>query len=267
MKDESLVDLNRFCYEFEASYYKDKDIISILQMGATPQNLLNASKLIRNKEKSRFLKFPVNLTTQEMVREKANIEDLPKIAEAIYTSEELKSTLESIELAGNEDIVLKVLGPFSSLLERIDSNTLFKWLYKHKNEMHSALEKIMEDLADYINTAIDKGANIISIAEPSAMVEVIGEVCYKEFVILYMVKLLKEIEANMNKSIVHICPRSSIYLERYGFAAIEELLYSSNSYGQALIDLAKNKDIKFIGHRCINAEDAKVDKIYVLRLK
>lgn len=262
---ESVVNSNNFCFEFENSYYKDNDIISILHNGVTPENILNTSRLIRDKEKSRFLKLPVNFISQVKTQPKVSIEELPKVAEAVNCREEFKVTLESIELAGNEDIILRVLGPFSALLQNIDSNTLFKWLYKHKNEMHFALKKITEALAAYINTALSKGVSIISLAEPSAMPEVIGEGCYREFVIYYTVKLLKEIEANLNESIVHICPKTSYQLEKYGFMAEEALSYCSNSYAQALIELAHNNNIKYIGHRCINAEHVKVDKIYVLK--
>ena len=263
---ELTVNLNKFCFEFENSYYKDNDIISILQNGVTPQNILNASRIIRDKENSRFLKLPVDFISRVKVQPKVSIEELPKITDAIYSGEELKVTLESIELAGNEDIILRVLGPFSALLQNVDSNTLFKWLYKHKNEVHFALKKITEAQTAYINSALNKGVNIISLAEPSALVEVIGEERYREFIIYYIVKLLKEIEANLDKSIVHICPRTSYQLERCGFVTREVLSYCSNSYAQALVELAQNNNIKYIGHRCINAENTKVDKIYVLKL-
>lgn len=263
---ELTVKLNNFCFEFENSYYKDNDIISIFHNGVTPQNILNASRIIRDKEKSRFLKLPVDFLSSVKVQPKVSIEELPKIAEAVYSGEEFRATLESIDLAGNEEIILRVLGPFSALLQNVDSNTLFKWLYKHKNEMHFALNKITEALTSYINSALNKGVNIISLAEPSALAEVIGEERYREFVIYYTDKLLKEIEENLDKSIVHICPRTSYQLERYGFVTRKVLSYCSDSYAQALVELAQNNNIKYIGHRCINAENTKVDKIYVLKL-
>lgn len=263
--NEPAVNLNNFCFESENSYYKDKDIISILQKGITPQNILNASRIIRYKENSRFLKLPVDFIPQIKIQPKLSIEELPEIAEAVYKGKEFEVNLESIELAGSEDVILRVLGPFSALLQNIDSNTLFKWLYKHKSEMHFALNKITEALVSYINTALSKGANIISLAESSAMADVIGENRYREFVIYYTVKLLRNIEPNLTKSIVHICPRTSYQLERFGFAA-RETISCCNSYGQALIELSQNNNIKYVGGRCINAEHAKVDKIYALKL-
>lgn len=263
---ELAVNLNNFCFKSENSYYKDNEITSILNNGVTPQNILNASRIIRDKEKSRFLKLPVDFISQVKVQPKATIEELPQIAEAVYCWEKLEATLESIELAGKEDVILRVLGSFSALLENVDSNTLFKWLCKHKNEMHLALKKITEAQITYINSALDKGVNIISLAEPSAMAEIIGEGRYREFVTYYTVKLLKGIEANLDKSIVHICPKTSYQLERYGFVTGEVLSCCSNSYAQALIELTQNNNIKYIGHRCINAEHAEVDKIYVLKL-
>lgn len=260
------LNLNNFCFENENSYYRDDDIISILNDGITPQNILNASRMIRDREKSRFLKLPVNIIPKIEIQSSTSIEELPKIAESVYSGEELRAALESIELAGDEQIILRVLGPFSALMENIDSNTLFKWLYKYKNDMHLGLEIITEALAAYIKSALSKGASIISFAEPSAITEVIGEARYREFVISYTVRLLKEIEASLDKSIVHICPRTSYQLEKYGLTASETLSCSSDSYAQALIELSQNNNIKYIGHRCINAENAKVDKIYMLKL-
>lgn len=263
---ELAVNLNSFCFEFENSYYDDKDILSIFNNGITSQDILIASKIIRDKENSRFLKLPVDFVSQIKIQSKVSIEKLPKIAEAVYNMEALKATLASIELAGNEDVILRVLGPFSTLLQNVDSNTLFKWLYKHKDEMHFALNKITEALTAYINAAISNGVSIISLAEPSALAEVIGEERYREFIIYYTVKLLKEIEANLDKSIVHICPRTSYELERYGFVSKEVFSYGCSSYAQALIDMTQANNIKFIGHRCINAENSNADKIYVLKL-
>ncbi len=263
---ELAANLNNFCFEFENSYCKDTDVISILNSGATPQNILNASRIIRDKEKSRFLKLPVDFISQIKVQPKTSIEELSKIAEAVYCGEEFEATLDSIELADKEETILRVLGPFSALLQNMDSNTLFKWLYKHEHEMHLALKKVTETLTAYTNSALNKGVNIISLAEPSALAEVIGEGRYREFVLKYTVKLLKEIESNLDKSIVHICPRTSYQLERHGFVTREAISCFSNSYAQALVELAQNKNIKYIGHRCINAENAKVDKIYVLKL-
>jgi|GEM_PF-2228735 len=263
---EVAVNLNNFCYEFENSYFNDNDVTSILNNGVTPENILNALRIIKDKEKSKFIKLPMDFQSYiKKVPTNISFEDLPKIAEALYRGEELKAILGSIELARDEDIILRVLGPFSTLLQSLGSNTLFKWLFKYKNQVHSALTIVTEAQVAYINSALREGVNIISFAEPSAMEEVIGEKCYREFVMDYTIKLLKSIEANLDKSILHICPKTSYQLERYGVITSEVLNYCGNSYAQALIELAQNNNIKYIGHRCINAEHVKVDKIYVLK--
>jgi hypothetical protein len=124
------VNFNNLCFESENSYSNDNDITSILINGATPENILSASRKIREKEKSMFLKLPVDLGSLEKKQPNIFIEDLSQIAETAYSGEEIIAVLESIELAGNEDIILRVLGPFSTLLECVGSNTLFRWLYK-----------------------------------------------------------------------------------------------------------------------------------------
>lgn len=264
--EELTVNLNNLCFESENPYDNDDDIKEIFRNGITPENILNASRAIRVKEKSRFLKFPVAIASQINVQQAASIKDLQVAAETIYSSEIIRATLESIELVDNDEIILRVLGPFSTLLESIGPDTLFKWLYKYKNEIHSALSEITEILAGYINSALSKGVTIISLAEPSAIVGIIGERRYREFVLNYNIILLRRIESYLDKSILHICPKTSYLLERYNLMVREVLNYHSSSYAQALIDLKSDNNIKFIGHRCINNENAEVDKIYVLRL-
>ena len=68
-----------FCYGAENSYYKDKDITDIFHNGITPENILEASRTVKYKEKSMFLRLPVNFISQANARTSKSIEELLEI--------------------------------------------------------------------------------------------------------------------------------------------------------------------------------------------
>lgn len=259
-------DLNKFCYKYERSYEMDEEIKSIVNNGITSQSMLNAARLIRDREKSRFLKLPVNLTAGLHYQPKVSIAELTQIAEAIYGEQETGLALKSIELAEREEIMLRVLGPFSALMEAVGSNLLFKWLCRHTEEVQLALTKITENLSVYIEAAIGRGAAIISLAEPSVLTEVLGEERCRDNVLLHTVRLMRVLESPLDNGILHLCPRTSYQLEDFGLIRREKVGCSKQTYAAALSESVQNRDIKYVGHGCIHGENRIVDKLYVLKL-
>lgn len=268
MVNSNLVYESDFCYSLEKDYSNDHDIKQIYKDGVTPQLILTASRLIRERENSPLIKL--NFETIPIVSDETdpqNIENLPEIIDIACSSGSLKMVMECIEFTKSEDIMLKMQGPFSILLSLVGGDQLFKWLCKYKNEINYSLDKITDAISDYATEAINKGVRIISLADPSAMADLLGEKKYKEFSAKYLISFLNKIEPYLENSLVHLCPRTSIILEKYGFVTSEIIYYERGNYAQALIELAQHSTVKFVGHRCVNAETVKNDKIYVLKLR
>lgn len=267
----ALLEQDSLCYQYERDFSKDDEVTNILKDGVTSRAMLHASKAIKSKENSRLIKLPLSLNVETEALsiegvDYSNINDLSFIADIACSSGSLKMVLECIEIAGVEDIMLKVQGPFSCLLSVVGSNTLFKWMGKSQEEVERALDKITDGLANYMKEAVKKGVNIISLADPSGMVKILGENNYKRFVAKYIIKLLKKIAPYLEHAIVHLCPLTSMPLEKYGFITTQTYYYDRSNYAQALIELAHYETIHFIGHRCINAENISNDKVYILSI-
>ena len=160
-----------------------------------------------------------------------------------------------------KSIMIKIQGAFSCLLSELGSNELFKMLIKDKARVRISLEKINSDIAGSIIKAVNCGTKIISFAESSAMPDIIGEANYREFVAFPTISLFKSVENSIENSLIHICPRCSIQLERYGLIdAIGHHVENKN-----YIEILKDSNYKFVGHNCINRKN--VDELYEIRLR
>jgi uroporphyrinogen-III decarboxylase len=176
--------------------------------------------------------------------------------------------LEEIEKAPpGKTVLLKANGPYSILAALVPPQLFYRWLAKRKAEVHAALERISVGLAAYILKAASRGAAILSLADPYANPEVLGEKHYGEFAAPYLIKALKEIADGAPELVAHLCPHNSLVLERYGFLRGKNFSISSDAVGepyiQLLAALAGRKQAALLGHQCIYA--AKPQELIFLR--
>jgi hypothetical protein len=263
--DNKIIYSDTLCFSLEKDYTIDEDIKQILENGETIDALIEASHTIKERESSGVLKFPIGVDC-EIYDQISSIDELPNILEILCSTGSLGIVLECIDDSENKDICLKVSGSFSKLLSAVSSNVLFKWMRKYEAEILDALDKINDNLFWYIINAINMGVKIISYAEPSAMPDVLGEKNYKKFVADFTVKLMKKLEVYLCGSIMHLCPRTSAVLENYGYITSKCYFFDIQNYAKTLLAISQYNEIKFIGHRCINAEYAKNNNIYKLSL-
>jgi uroporphyrinogen-III decarboxylase len=160
--------------------------------------------------------------------------------------------LEMIEKAPPETtILLKVNGPYSILASLVSPRLFYRWLTKNKSQVHTALERITTGLVSYILKAVSKGVKIISLADPYANPDVLGEKHYGEFAAAYLVKLLKHITNKAPGLVIHLCPHNSLILAQYGFIKSHVESAEGESYIKQLIALTRRKDSILLGHQCI----------------
>jgi uroporphyrinogen-III decarboxylase len=166
--------------------------------------------------------------------------------------------LEMIEkLPPGKTVLLKANGPYSILASLISPSLFYRWLAKNKAQVHTALERITSGLVLYILKAVSKGVKILSLADPYANPDILGEKHYREFAASYLVKLLKEITNKAPGLVTHLCPHNSLVLEKYGFLKCQteiEALASDESYINLLIALTNRKNSILLGHQCIYTE-------------
>jgi uroporphyrinogen-III decarboxylase len=207
--------------------------------------------------------------TVEYLPEEA-LSKLPKLAE----SGPVRRVLEEIRKApGDKTLLLKANGPYSILASLIESKQLYRRLIKDRPGIHRALETITAGLADYICAAIACGVSIISLADPYANLQVLGERRYREFAAPFLITLMKNIASGINEYteagktkavILHLCPHNSVPLTRLGYLDIRNIAAKQDSYIDALLGPSGFKPgLTILGDQCIYAQNT--ERLFFLK--
>jgi uroporphyrinogen-III decarboxylase len=173
--------------------------------------------------------------------------------------------MEEIRRVSNSKIILlKVNGPYSILASLIDPKLLYRWLVRNSPAVHAALNTITMGLAEYINRAVAEGVKIISLADPYANPEILGEKRYRELTAAYLLGMLKTITAKLNASVkeksvlLHICPHNSVPLVQFGYMETRDISITHGSYIDALTEESLfPPGLTIAGNQCIYSENTK----------
>ena len=160
----------------------------------------------------------------------------------------------------------EVQAPFSALMESIGSNRALKWICKYPQDMHRMLRMLTEQTYISCKEMTVKGVPVISLADPSAIPELMGEKRYQEFAAFYVILLLKKLFPYLDKTVIHLCPRTSLLLEKSGLVRAKVFHYENGDYADAVLTCAKDKEIRILGHRCIHTENHVDGCCYALEL-
>ncbi len=107
---------------------------------------------------------------------------------------------------GNEFLVgTSSWGPFTLAGQLFGVERLMSGLYKDKAAIHALLDFTTELCFRYLAPAIDLGANILSIAEPTASGDLISYQHFAEFVAPYLAKINRRIKDRGALVTLHIC--------------------------------------------------------------
>ncbi|GHV74176.1 hypothetical protein AGMMS49940_14780 [Spirochaetia bacterium] len=179
----------------------------------------------------------------------AMLREIPRIDEQYP----IKLILEKIQNETSRPIVLKVTGPYSVLASVVEPSLLYRWLKKNPALVHTVLHQITTGLSAYILQAILHGAKIISLADPYANPSILGMGHYKEYAGAYLIELLRTVLLRSSGGLIHLCPHSSIPLEKAGYITVEAVPVKSSTslYIDILFGLAVEKTVALTGHQCI----------------
>ncbi len=154
-----------------------------------------------------------------------------------------------------EKVVLDVTGPISTATSVMDSRLFYRFLRKDKENADKFLQKIEDGIVDFMLEGIRRGTDVISYADPTGTIDIVGPKVYEEVSGKLTVKILKRIEKNLEKSIVHICGKTSTSLESIGLLESVKIESQGENYFEMIKNARKNrKDINFIGHWCMKLE-------------
>ena len=193
----------------------------------------------------------------------AALRDLPPLEE----QPAIKQVLERIAWAPAEQIpLLQANGPYSALAPLVPPALFYRWLAKNPDDILAALDRITAGLHAYSTAAFVKGARILSLADPFAGLAVLGEERYRAFAARPLAKLLKTLSAAVTPGcVIHLCPRSSLCLERCGHLKSQILLVAGKAKPYTdLLSCHETHDILLLGHQCIHTGET--NRLAVLTL-
>jgi len=180
-------------------------------------------------------------------------------------SEQMKNSLARVrELSKKQPFMANAIAPYS-LLTMVASAKLLSWLVRYPNETLSALWFFAEELGWYISELFIAGAKVVSLSDPHAQRELIGDSHFVKFCAGSQMALLKQILKFNEKGVLHLCPYCFMPLEEYGFVGIKENKPANETYENALLTAADSaNETVLIGRQCPHAK--KTDFIYYLSI-
>lgn len=199
-----------------------------------------------------------------------NSADLKGLPNLDFSKGRLAEVLKAIDILkkDGETVCVNMTGPITILNNLIDIGRLIKIWRKRPETISETVEKIRLQLLLYIQKVCEAGVDIIAFEDPVGGFNILGpkyfEILGRDFTYPFVKDALEQIN---NRSLLHLCPKSSFQLISLGFAEWQEIeLEKSISYEKAYVDL-KGK-VPIVGIICIHSRDIiiKNKQIKVLNL-
>ncbi len=151
----------------------------------------------------------------------------------------------------DENVVLNVSGPFTIMNVLIEPRHTYKIFRKKPELMKDIFDKLQEEIFRFIYEAEKVGVNMISYADSSAGVNILGPKLSKRVVEMFTYPLLKKVEGKLNEErIILLCPKTTFALLGTNKAKWRDIqLKSPMKYSQACVEAIGKA--KFVGQTCI----------------
>lgn len=184
------------------------------------------------------------------------LEQLRQIGEIDLASGRISEVLHSVEILKNSGhiVALNVAGPFTILGMLIDQMNIYKGLAKHGGLIRQTLQVIEDSIVGYIIAGIERGAKVISYADPSGGLELVGPRLYAQLSGNHSCSILRRIDSHLDGVLVHLCGRTSGSLIQAGLCAAQpvEVGYGL-TYGEMLRRVLADNKIKLLGQNCLKS--------------
>ncbi|OAA90512.1 MtaA/CmuA family methyltransferase [Clostridium ljungdahlii] len=102
-------------------------------------------------------------------------------------------------------VIGSLTGPISTSASIVDLISFLKELRKKADDAHKVVDYASSHIIELAKLMIENGANVISIADPTATGEILGPKMFKEYAVRYLNKVVDAIHAMNTPVIVHIC--------------------------------------------------------------
>ena len=209
----------------------------------------------------------------------SEMKDILELCDIDFEKEPAGEVLSAIRYlkSKGEKVILEVSGPFIIMDFLIDTKKVYKSVRKQDEVGHAVFDKLKRNILNYVKEAIKAGADVISYADSSAGVSILGprlvEKSYSMFTRDFLLELQKI--AAEEKVLIHLCPKTVqivLAMEGRGFTEIELESEETVTYEEAMLEIeSRIKTEKlpvFMGQMCINMKKTKMfsGKIKMLEL-
>ncbi|WP_425059599.1 hypothetical protein SCACP_01940 [Sporomusa carbonis] len=189
-----------------------------------------------------------------------SLQQLAGISEIDLTGGRINEVLHCAEILKNNGnvVALNVEGPFTILGLLINSVEIFKGVYNYRQLLEEILHVLENSIVNYILAGVEKGVQIISYADPTGALEIVGPKLYKELSGQSSCNILKRVEKKLNGAVVHLCGITSLSLERSGLCTAKPVsVPHAQTYGESICQVLRtDKTIKLLGHNCMKSTPA-----------
>lgn len=158
-----------------------------------------------------------------------------------------------------EHVVLEVSGPFTILNVLIDARYVFKGMRKKPEVMKQVFWKLGNEVLKFMEEAKKYGVELISYADSSGGVNILGPKMAEQVVEDFTYEFLKKVEAIADdETMILLCPKTTFSLLGTDKAKFQDVeLGEAMRYGEACISLLGK--VKFAGQMCIKNIDYHIE--------
>lgn len=201
---------------------------------------------------------PVLAMTGARVKEPPyqKVEELPDALD--LDTPRLAAMLRALETLAGEGryVAYNIEGPFTLLCALLPMNRVFSALRKPAGA--EMLRKAEDWVSAYAALAVEKGAKMLSFADPVATIDILGERMFTTVYVPCVKGLLQRLRAEHPDIPIHLCGKLTQCLLDTGACAAEPWRPEGcRTYGQALTACCERGKGGVVGHFCLNYLDAK----------
>ena len=180
-------------------------------------------------------------------------DDVLNLKSIDFTKGRISEVLKACTHLRNEgkNIVLEISGPFTILNVLMDATRVFKIFRKEPEKMKQIFDKFQNEILNFIEAGQRAGANLISFADSSGGVNILGPKMMKESVDMFTYPFLKKAEKVIDdKTILLLCPKTTFALLGTNKASLYDIQLSKPmKYGEGCIEAIGKT--KIAGQMCI----------------
>ena len=149
-------------------------------------------------------------------------------------------------LLAGEDLIWQLDGPLTVLGQLIPMGRLFVALRKSDELLRRA-----EDwLCSWADWALQRGAKVLSFADPIATLDLLGEKTYRGVYLPALRRLLDRLRAEHPEAVLYVCGKMTQSLLDCDAVVSRVKRFDAANYGEALRAFCREPEDAMVGHFC-----------------